>query len=100
MTPKEVLIAARQLIADEKRWVKKVLTSVNKDGERCYCANGAILAAIGPPEEVTKLPVYTKATWALQKAVGGSISLYNDAETTTHKDMLCAIDKANGEQNA
>lgn len=46
MTDLQVLMAARKLLMDPKRWTKNILAT-KQDGETCYCALGAIGAACG-----------------------------------------------------
>lgn len=98
MTPLEVLVAARELIAEPEHWTKgasargKSGAKVDPDGRAAvsFCATGACYRA-------------TRRDWrhapaaidALQDAVNYSgIVYYNDEPTTTHTDILAVFDKA------
>ena len=112
MTPKEVLIAAKAVIADEKRWIKRqlavdsrgVAAHVGGEAAVCFCAVGAIerVAYMNPkarPNDVTQEDLASfRATLALQSVVKGlghnAIHLFNDNVLTKHSDVMAAFDKA------
>lgn len=92
----KVLVAARELLSDEKRWTKGNLAhDVDGDDVRprskhavCWCVMGAVQK-------------FSLGTWhqggALNRihgVVGGSIPEFNDAPTTTHADVLRVLDAA------
>jgi len=95
-TAHEALVAARELIADERNWIKEDYNRV-VDGRQCYCADGALLAARRAPlleEDFLDLP-YSLARRALSSASPiGTIIDYNDAPETTHADVLAMFDRA------
>jgi hypothetical protein len=98
-TVEEKLIAAREKIADPKHWIKEEM-AVDFEGMPCdaqsahavgWCALGALCA-------VTEC--FSGALSILQRAVGYtsssvySLSRFNDADSTTHEDMLALFDRA------
>jgi hypothetical protein len=97
VTPRDVLVAARALIARPEAWTKGAFARA-ADGTRLYvgerrrrrsrCAAGAYLAAGGETDDAGYM--------ALCAAMGGvwAVSDFNDAETTTHADVLAAFDRA------
>lgn len=102
LTTVEVLRLARALIADESKWIKgaDALPSRNADPEEeclnpedsaavCWCAGGAIChvaVEYDVAEEVCKtLASHVGVQWVYE---------FNDAESTTHADVLAAFDKA------
>ena len=102
LAPVHALIAARALIADPVNWTKEVFartsdgSAVTLDGPNatCFCAWGAVLRASFILETDT-ISVYD----ALQAQMPGpdrayiSIPDFNDAETTTHADVLALFDR-------
>jgi hypothetical protein len=95
MTPREILIAARALIADLKSWTQGAYQRDAKgrmckpENAVCWCSEAAILrSGRGFPAP----------TWAaadiLQSVVGGLIFDWNDAPDRTHAEVLAAFDRA------
>lgn len=79
---KEVLVAARILIQDEKNWCQKLMS----DCEGRHCALGAIFAAAKDINTVSQ--VWEK----LQDVMGQSVGDYNDSHS--HTQVLAMFDKA------
>ncbi len=98
MTPLDVLKGARELLSDEKRWTKGALAR-DKDGHEtgiavdpdavCWCAYGAIehCNKEGYGAEIAMNRVVRGLGWP-------SIGAFNDADSTTHADVLALFDRA------
>jgi hypothetical protein len=93
MSVKQVLIAARAKIADEKNWTRNTFAR-DSEGEIvtprshfavCWCAAGALICE--NPDELSG-PAYT----ALSREMKGDISLFNDSHG--HSAVLLAFDRA------
>jgi len=89
-TVRENLIAARALIDTPEKWGK----GSYEPSHGCYCALGAIDAV-----EKTHGGFYASEATAnaLRSAIGNecfSIVDFNDAEETTHADILALFDRA------
>ena len=90
-TTKEILIAARAIIAEEKNWAQEayakdkdgMFTGVGSSNAVCFCSIGAI-------RKITMEPF--DAMGVLGSYMGGSIIAFND--THTHKEVLAAWDEA------
>lgn len=97
MGPLEILLAGRELISMPERWTKHHYARDSTGRERlssdqaaiCWCSIGAISKA-GEGHPISKWGART----ILRDAIGGTISQFNDAETTTHADVLAAWDRA------
>jgi len=102
MTTKQVLIAARALIDAPEKWTKGesarrangLPTTVHSPDACQFCIEGAIRTASGEP---TRPLAYIGAIAAFSEAADRPCQpafAYNDAEATTHADILGALDKA------
>ncbi len=98
MTPREILIAARALIAQPENWTKGAfaLTSTGSLGRpgheesTCFCVAGAILHT-QPSTSVRQI------LKLIEKVLPGefeSVPDFNDDPHTTHADVLAAFDRA------
>jgi hypothetical protein len=92
----DTLRAARKLIKPVGRWNKGSLARTAKRGgflcsalsadATCWCAEGAVVAVTRAFDH----PAFD----VLRQAIGGDIAQFNDARSTTHRDILAAFDKA------
>lgn len=100
MDVKEVLIQARELISDERRWTVRSLARdkygnsvpVSSPGATCWCSAGALSRVIleNGNNDAT---VYTRIKDLLRKAISGeSYVAFNDSRT--HEEVLKMFDKA------
>jgi hypothetical protein len=97
----DVLRKAREKISDPARWTKgefardvhgKGLNNGCDPTATCYCALGAVEAVVNAP--FFSMNAHSVVT-ALNACVNGdSIADINDADTTTHADILAAFDRA------
>jgi hypothetical protein len=93
-TVKENLIAARALIDTPEKWVQGAF----EDGGG-LCAIGACgVVTTGDPQNWQ--PAERAALLAFVPAEVGSVMLYNDADTTTHADIMALFDRAIAAQDA
>lgn len=90
-TTKEILVAARAIIANEENWTQGAYAE-DKDGSSigvncsnavCFCSIGAILKITISPFDAMKV---------LRNHMGDSIIAFNDGHT--HKEVLAAWDEA------
>lgn len=97
MTTRDILSRARELLEDPIRWTKGDWarrpdgTGVSFRDEHAvrFCLGGAVRLVAGRDDD-PKLD----AIVLLDRLTGGHLPRFNDAETTTHADMLALIDKA------
>ena len=90
-TVKEILIAARAIIADEENWTQGAYAK-DKDGmsSGVICSNAVCFCSIGAIRKITISPFDAMAV--LRNHMGDSIILFNDGHT--HKEVLAAWDEA------
>jgi hypothetical protein len=115
-TPLEILTKAREILSDPQRWIKSAFASLDEQGEKCFCLDGALLQAGGAEfidyaEEVNKfrgwiegdLTTVSEAenavNYVLDLAYNGTdrghgIFAFNDAPGTTHDEVLAVLDQA------
>jgi len=97
----EILIGARKILSDPSRWTRQfqardsagACIAWNQPEAVCFCLMGAINRAgmtISPSESA---PAY-EAMDVLDTVIDTSIPLFNDRPSTTHEDVLKALDKA------
>lgn len=93
---REVLVKARELIADPERWVqhmnastadRRMVASTSCDACK-WCANGAVMKVAGTCWNENYLP----AMRTLDQIGGGDIVHFND--THTHAEVIAAFDRA------
>ena len=95
MTTKELLIAARALIAEPNNWCQG-FTAVRNGEHVSYCMAGAV-SRVCADESTSKA---TETLDALSEAVNNtngrfhSIVGFNDHKETTHEQILAIFDKA------
>lgn len=97
-----LLRAARSVIATDDKWYKGKQVHVNKDGNSCYCAVGALKRAceiIGDYSAytgaLTELDNVVKGFWPITGSeVGSTLIAYNDNQRTTHKGIMLVFDEA------
>lgn len=111
MTTLDVLMTARKLLSNPKRWTKGTLVKPNADGEQCYCALGALLASCGfhsngyefdLPDEFYSTEggqTYNAASNRLMDSLpdrfkGRWVPGFNDNSATTHTDVMQAFSDA------
>ena len=103
---KDILVKARSLIGNEECWVKGSLAE-DHHGEEMYptnpyacrwCLEGAIIKAadLDGYEVKDNIPTPLEITVRVLHGTGfiGFLDDFNDAEDTTHKDVLDLLDKA------
>lgn len=92
----EILVAARELLSDEKRWTKEYYArdaageGVNPSSKRavCWCLVGAMRKSpIGKLHQEVGLDL-------IHSVVDGHIAGFNDDPNTTHADVLRVLDAA------
>ena len=104
MTPLEVLVAARSLIARPWGWGKGSYAQTRR-GVDCYCSVGALSKASTDGSRHwthTDFLAREEALGALARAVDGpdyidaarTVIAWNDARSTRKRDVLAAFDKA------
>ena len=94
----QALIKARELLADPTHWTKQTNAKdahgnqvcVRDPKASCWCSLGALDYA-GAEFEDTELVYAALPGWA-----ENSIAEFNDADTTTHADVLALFDRAIG----
>lgn len=108
MKPSEILIAARELLSDEKNWVKGYYAfnefrdqrEVQDNDASCFCMVGALAKASGAktgmgPDDDSYENVSTPEVDYLVMATGNShIPNFNDASQRTHAEVIAAFDQA------
>lgn len=104
-TVRQALTEARALLSDPAKWTKGTFAR-DKDNlpvpvraefpeAVCFCSAGALRKVCRPdPTEFWGETCYWQAIEVLDGAVDGSIVFVNDAEATTHADVLAIFDKA------
>lgn len=98
-----VLRSARKLLSDPKRWTKGHYAQRNEDGA-CYCALGALRAAVGKgdlTDEFSHFPnaeaerLYIQASDELAKTLGlrrgDYVPGWNDGLDRTYEDVMAAF---------
>lgn len=97
MTPKQILIAARELISEEEHWTQGVFarsdagaaTPVHNDNAVCFCAVGALDRVSGDDFQ----DEFSSAIRILMDVLGSpNILIFND--THTHPEVLALFSKA------
>ncbi len=97
MDARQVLVAARALIADEANWGQGAAIR-NKNGRHAYCSIGAICVASGADYVTGYCNIDTMS--AMHRAIDGlAAALPHDAitdfnDTHTHAEVLAAFDRA------
>lgn len=104
----DILRRARALIDTPEKWTKDVLAR-DADGNqcdarstdaKCYCIEGALLAACHELGMVfsTVMPFYRAIR--LATPISRSVPDFNDREETTHADVLAIFDRAIATEDA
>ena len=102
MTALEGLKKTRELISDEKRWCK-FADARREDGVRvspisesacCYCLTGAMWKVM--MEDLMHESEYQHMVATVKKHANwfGHIQKFNDKLSTTHEDVINALDKS------
>ncbi len=104
MTPKEILINARALIADPENWIHGELAknnqgqtvNVSAPDATCFCTAGALIKACGGyPDDA-----HHEALSVISSVVGGDYGLrlyeaiYDFNDSASHAEVLEAFDRA------
>lgn len=98
MKTSEILIKARDLIADPAQWTQHanardeegISTNTFSEQATCWCSDGALVKASNQPENHSE---YQRAGAALKEAAGGqSYVEFND--THTHAEVMTMFDTA------
>lgn len=89
-TTKEILVAARAIIANEKNWTQGAYAK-DKDGMSTgvICSNAVCFCSIGA---IRKITMSSDAMEVLRNHMEDSIIAFNDGHT--HKEVLAAWDEA------
>ena len=95
----EILIAARELIADPAHWTQTfyardadgIFTDVLDEAACKFCGYGAVLRATNS-HDWTDASV--RAAFLLERVVGPSFASWQDARKRTHSEVLAAFDRA------
>lgn len=104
-TELDVLQGARELLADEAKWTKGVMArredgvQVSAEDPRatCFCAFGAISKVAPQAPYATAFDIRCRADKALYAVLPegfSSVEDFNDADETTHADVLALFDRA------
>ena len=90
-TTKEILVAARAIIANEENWTQGAYAK-DKDGSSIgvNCSNAVCFCSIGAIRKITMFPF--DAMKVLRNHMEDSIIAFNDGHT--HKEVLAAWDEA------
>jgi hypothetical protein len=103
-TTREVLVAARALIARPEAWTQGALARTVENGvassvgdfATCWCAEGAVVKVGGDEiwhEVEGGRCLYEQTLDALRVAAGG-IAIHRFNDTHSHADVLAAFDRA------
>ena len=98
----EILKAARVLITNPAKWGQGELSKLNKDGDTCWCAVGALMHVSGARHTICTPRPHAFALQALGQAIGPDFKTrwsymvpnWNDAPNRTHEQVLALFDKA------
>lgn len=92
-TTKEVLVKARALV--EKGWTKDAYAR-DSSGDRVpyYDFTACQWCMVGAVDAADDIRLRFSAKDILRRVIGGQISAFNDAPSTTHADVLAAFDRA------
>ena len=89
MTTKELLISARELIADPRAWIQGTYSVfMVGTGQACYCGFGALHAVARPTS------CESDARRRLNAVTGGDFMTWQDEPRRTHGEVLAAFDRA------
>lgn len=102
---KEILVKARELIAEPKNWTKGSYArnsegypvSCNSEDAFCFCSLGAIQRAAADRsllETEEARQALRRAIMIETRGVGRFIDSWNDAPMCRHADVLAAFDRA------
>lgn len=103
MSPKEILIAARKLIADENNWTQGAFARDDsgeevpewEPGAVCFCSVGAVSHAYRNNYQNQPLgSFYRDAFDALAKELKIYSTLADFNDNSTHQEVLALFDKA------
>lgn len=104
LTPLEVLVGARQLLSDPKKWTKGALArnakecnlSVDSSSACCFCSIGACLKIQENPNWLGDGSHWERFMDASCREIVGheNIVSYNDNGSTKHEDILKLFDYA------
>lgn len=97
----EILRGAREILSDPDRWTRQFqardsegdCVAWNNPGAVCFCLMGAINRASMDITPDDRALAY-EAMDVLDKVIDTAIPLFNDRPTTTHDDILEALDSA------
>ena len=99
--PKEVLMAARDNIDHEDKWIKGLYTGSTVEGCDAFCAVGALYAVFGcdNPQSL-EIEILAEAlldidtTYYDNFSAEGNITNFNDKNQTTHSDVMRLYNRA------
>ena len=97
----EILVGAREILSDPNRWTREFQardeqgSPVGWDDDEavCFCLMGAINRANWGVARYDRAPAY-EAMDELDKVLDNAIPVFNDRSSTTHEDILKALDAA------
>jgi len=101
-TTRDILIAARALIADPERWTRRVsaraaaekVCDATDDAAVAWCATGAIERCVSDDTEWQDALEALRSVLVPTTLITGHITAWNDRPSTTHADVLAAFDRA------
>ena len=93
MKTSEILIKARDLIADPAQWTQKASArdaqgtrkNAFADTATCWCSDGALVRVSNQPADPSK---YSRAGAALREAAGGHSYVVEFNDTHTHAEVM------------
>jgi len=99
MTTKELLISARELIADPRAWIQDAYSYFSHHKQiECYCGMGAVKRALVVAgywdDNAARLEREWLAQVALNAVAGGCFIGWQDGAGRTHGEVLAAFDRA------
>jgi hypothetical protein len=97
----ETLVGAREILNDPNRWTREfqardstgAACAWNDSEAVCFCLMGAINRAAMNIDPNDRVPAY-EAMDELDKVIDNAIPVFNDRPSTTHEDILKALDAA------
>lgn len=97
MTPREVLVAARELVSVPERWTRGAFAR-DENGDRCSTVSGVRFCVHGAIKHFAQsvfVSDQVASVFAIANGVANDrISDFNDDPETTHPDIVAVFDRA------